>query len=266
MTGKSQASPAGMRFDAGRHPRGKIGFILLAMEQTVEDDVFTLTPEGVGMHFARIPMSNQVTAAQLAAMAPGIAEVAARILPEADLDVLCYTCSSGAMVIGEQKVFAALRQADAKARPTTVMTGSVRALRALNAKKLVVMTPYLDEVNETVRRFLTERDFDVLDLHGLNIIENSDVDRLEPGFIHEYVRGLDRADADAVFLCCGAMRSLDIVGALEQDLNKPVVVSNQAMMWDALRLCGIEDGFEGYGRLFDIGLNRYEEVCQCEPS
>jgi len=264
MTGEIQSDPAAIRFDKGRHPRGKIGFILLAMEQTVEDDVFTLTPEGVGIHFARIPMSNQVTTAQLAAMAPGITEVAARILPEADLDVLCYTCSSGVMVIGEQKVFAALQQADPKAKPTTVMTGSVRALRALNAKKLVVMTPYLDEVNETVRRFLTERDFDILDLHGLNITDNSDVDRLEPGFIHEFARGLDRADADALFLCCGAMRSLDIVGALEQDLKKPVVVSNQAMMWDALRLCGLEDRFPAYGNLFDIGVKRYKEICQCE--
>jgi maleate isomerase len=264
MAQKIQTSPDGMRFDAGRHPRGRIGFVILAMEQTVEDDVFTLTPEGVGMHFARIPMSNQVTRAQLAAMAPGISEVAGRILPEADLDALCYTCSSGVMVIGEQKVFAALRQADPKARPTTVMTGSVRALRALNAKNLVVMTPYLDEVNENVRRFLTERDFDILDLHGLNITDNSDVDRLEPGFIREYARGLDRSDADAVFICCGALRSLDIVGALEQDLKKPVVVSNQAMMWDVLRLCGIEDGFPGYGNLFEIGLERYKEVCQCE--
>ncbi len=266
MTANTQSRSAELRFDAGRHPRGKIGFILLAMEQTVEDDVFTLTPEGVGMHFARIPMSNQVTTEQLAAMAPGITEVAARILPEADLDALCYTCSSGVMVIGEPKVFAALRQAAPKAKPTTVMTGSVRALRALNAKKLVVMTPYLDEVNENVRRFLTERDFEILDLQGLNITDNSDVDRLEPGFIREYARGLDRPDADAVFLCCGAMRALDVVGALEQDLKKPVVVSNQAMMWDALRLCGIEDGFAGYGKLFDIGLKRYKEVCQCEPS
>ena len=56
-----------IRFDKGRHPRGKIGFVVLAMEQTVEDDVFVTTPYGVGVHFTRIPMSNQVTAETLAA-------------------------------------------------------------------------------------------------------------------------------------------------------------------------------------------------------
>ena len=253
-----------IRFDDGRHFRGKIGFVLLAMEQTVEDDVFTLLPEGVGAHFSRIPMSNAVTTQELAAMAPDIVKAAGRILPEADLNVLCYTCSSGVMVIGESEVFAALRQAHPKALPTTVMTGSIRALRALNARNIVIMTPYLDEVNQAVRRFVTESKFNILDLHGLNIANNSDIDRLEPGFIREHARRLDRPDADVFYLCCGAMRSLDIVGALEQDLKKPVVVSNQAMMWDALRLCGIEDRNPDYGTLFDIGLDRYKEICRCE--
>jgi maleate isomerase len=253
-----------IRFDVGRHWRGKIGFILLAMEQTVEDDVFALLPEGVGAHFARIPMSNQVNSQQLAAMAPGIAEVAGRILPQGDLSVLCYTCSSGAIVIGEQRVFEALRQSHPKALPTTVMTGSVRALRALNAHKIIIFTPYLDEVNQNVRRFMKERNFNILDLHGLNIANNSEIDRIEPEFIREYARQLDRPEADAFFICCGAMRSLGIVGALEQDLKKPVVVSNQAMMWDVLRLCGIEEPCAGYGSLFDIGLERYEEICRCE--
>lgn len=48
MTSVIQSSPSGMNFDEDCHPRDKIGFILLSMEQTVEDDVFTLTPEGIG--------------------------------------------------------------------------------------------------------------------------------------------------------------------------------------------------------------------------
>ncbi len=55
------STPVEARFDQGRHWRAKIGLVVLAMEQTVEDDAFTLTQPGVGLHFSRIPMSNDAT-------------------------------------------------------------------------------------------------------------------------------------------------------------------------------------------------------------
>ena len=177
-----------IRFDQGRHPRGKIGFVVLAMEQTVEDDVFAVTPPGVGVHFSRVPMSNQVTAETLAAMEPGIVDAAALLLPQGELTVLCYTCNSGTMVIGEQKVMDALNRANPGAAATTVMTGVVRALRALKARRLLVVTPYVDDVNVHVSRFLSERGFEIAALRGLGIADNSDIDRVEPEFIREYAQ------------------------------------------------------------------------------
>ena len=49
--GAVTSTPVEARFDQGRHWRAKIGLVVLAMEQTVEDDAFTLTPPGVGLHF-----------------------------------------------------------------------------------------------------------------------------------------------------------------------------------------------------------------------
>ena len=59
----------------------------------------------------------------------------------------------------------------------------------------------------------------------------------------------DRADADAIFISCGALRSIEIIDELEQLAGKPVITSNQAMAWDVMRLAGIEDRVSGYGRL-----------------
>ncbi|HEY5646207.1 MAG TPA: hypothetical protein VIS76_09710, partial [Pseudomonadales bacterium] len=220
-----RSRPVEITYDRGRHWRAKLGFVVLAMEQTVEDDAFILTPDGVGLHFSRIAMSNDATVETLAAMAPGITESAALILPDAELDVLCYTCNSGTMVIGEAGVMQALRRAKPEAEPTTVMTGVVRGLHAVGANRIVVATPYLDEVNDYVLRFLTGHGFEVLELQGLNIRENTAIDLVDPGFLKDYARALDRPDADAVFVCCGALRALDIVGAVEDEVNKPVIVS-----------------------------------------
>ena len=73
--------------------------------------------------------------------------------------------------------------------------------------------------------------------------------RVAPDYIAEFALAQDRADADAIFVSCGALRTLEVVAEIEARAGKPVVCSNQAMIWDCLRLAGIDDRFEGYGRL-----------------
>jgi len=239
-----------IRFDAGRHHRAKIGYVLLATEQTIEDDVYRLVPPGVGVHFTRAPIPDSITAQTLSAMAPGLAEAASLLLPDGSLDVVCYACTSGSVVIGEERVFAELRRGAPQAKTTSLITGVVRALRALNARRIVIGTPYLDEINRIEANYLARLGFEVLSIEGLNIECDSDMVRVMPDYLLEYGRRIDRPDADAVFLSCGALRTLEIVENLEQALGKPVVVSNQAMIWDTLRLAGVDDRIEGYGMLF----------------
>ena len=56
-----------------------------------------------------------------------------------------------------------------------------------------------------------------------------------------------------VYLCrrhsLSTRRCIDMVEALEQELGKPVICSNQAMLWDCLRLAGVDDKLPGLGRL-----------------
>ncbi len=115
---QSQFDRPDIRFDAGRHDRAKLGFVLLAMEQTIEDDMFKLAPPGVGVHFSRASMANKVDVDTLSDMAEGIGAAAALLLPDGQLDVACYACTSGSVVIGEDRVFAELqRGAPGRASP-----------------------------------------------------------------------------------------------------------------------------------------------------
>jgi maleate isomerase len=58
-----------------------------------------------------------------------------------------------------------------------------------------------------------------------------------------------RPDADAYFLSCTAIKSSETIDALEAELERPVISSNQAVLWSALRTAGITDRVDGYGRL-----------------
>jgi maleate isomerase len=247
---QSQFDRPDIRFDAGRHDRAKLGFVLLAMEQTIEDDMFKLAPPGVGVHFSRASMANKVDVDTLSDMAEGIGAAAALLLPDGQLDVACYACTSGSVVIGEDRVFAELQRGAPGARVTSLITSVMRALDALGTKRIAIATPYVRAVNEIERGYMQQRGFDIINIEGLGIENDADMVRVTPNYIHEFARSVDRPEADALFISCGALRSVEIIAELEAELGKPVIVSNQAMIWDCLRLAGVRDTNPRYGRLF----------------
>ncbi len=236
-------------FDAGRHYRAKIGYVLLATEQTVQDDVMKLRPDGVGIHFARAAIPDSITNESLAAQVDLLADCASTLLPDGSLDVICYACTSGSLVIGEDRVHEELNKGAVNTKATSLIRGVIRALEQVKAQKIVVATPYLDEINAREVEYLEDAGFEVLSISGLNLEKDSDMVRVSPEFIARFAKSIDRPDADAVFISCGALRTLDVIGQIETELGKPVIGSNQAMIWDTLRLAGIEDRIDGYGQL-----------------
>lgn len=236
-------------FDTGRHPRAKIGFVLLATEQTIEDDMFTLRPEGVGIHFARAWIEDSITVETLSRHADDLARAAKTLLPDGSLDVICYGCTSGSLVIGEERVAEELNKGAPAAKATSLIAAVIAALRALKVTRVAVATPYLDEINDQERRYLEEAGFSVPRIRGLGLEKDSDMIRVTPEHLAAFARSVDTPEAEALFISCGALRTLDIVEQLEQELGKPVICSNQAMMWQVLRLAGLDDRIEGYGAL-----------------
>lgn len=236
-------------FDHGRHYRGKAGFVLLASEQTIEDDMFRLFPEGVGLHFARVASTDDITVDQLSGLTDELTRAAATLLPDGGLDVVSYACTSGSLVIGEEQVFAALQKGAPKALPTSLITAVIKALRALRVTKVAVATPYLDEVNLREKDYLEARGFEITKITGLNLKLDSEMVKVRPDRIMELATSVDTREAEAIFISCGALRSIDIVEELEERLAKPVICSNQAMAWDVQRTLKIPDKIHGFGSL-----------------
>ena len=241
---------SGIEFDDGRFDRAKIGFVLLASEQTIESDMMRWAPPGVGMHFTRGDNPDQITAESLSAMLGSLAPAASVLAPDAGLDVICYACTSGSVVMGEEQVCAELRKGNPHATPTTLVSGVFAALDALDVNKVVVATPYLDEVNQIEADYMRALDYDVLSIDGLNITNDSDMVRVVPGYIRDFAISVDRPDAEAIFVSCGALRTIEVIDEIEAATGKPCIASNQAMLWHCLRLAGINDQIDGLGRLF----------------
>ena len=106
----------------------------------------------------------------------------------------------------------------------------MRALQAMQISRIAVATPCLDEVNRREAAYVSARGFEICAMQGLQLAKDSDMVRVSPEFIYDFAASIDRPDAEAVFISCGALRSLEIVDALENKLDKQVVCSNQAML------------------------------------
>jgi len=90
----------------------------------------------------------------------------------------------------------------------------------------------------------------VLKQHGLALSGGNEFASVEPGAWYRLAMQHRDDRADACFLSCTTIRSVAAIEALERDLGMPVVTSNQAMAWHALRTGGVMDKMQGFGRLF----------------
>ena len=238
-------------FDEGPHQRAQIGYVLVANADLSEADFFAMNPPGVGVHFTRVPMPREVGVATLAAMERDLAAAAASMMPgRDDLDVISYSCTSGTFVIGEEQVIAELRRLNPRPRATTMLSACVAAIEALGARRIVLGTAYTPDLTALEVEFLASKGFDVVRAEGLSLTSDEEMNRVTPDWLARFASEIDTPAADALFLSCGALRVLPVIDVIETAIGKPVVFSNQANFWHCLRLAGIDDRIDGFGRLF----------------
>ena len=236
--------------DGGRHHRAQLGFILMSTDLAAEQDFFDMAPEGVGVHITRLKTEDYTTRETLARHIEHMADAASRLQPDMKPEVVSYSCTSGSIVNGEDHVFAEIVKGAPWAQPMCIVTGVVDALHELGVKKLVVGTPYLDEINTVEADYLIERGFDILDIQGLNLETGLEFGRVTPAYWKQFAIEIDQPEADAIFLSCSGIRALEVAEEIEQATGKPVITSNQAQFWSCLRRAGVTDKLEGFGQIF----------------
>ena len=236
--------------DEGRHHRARLGFILMSTDLASEADFFDMAPEGVAVHFTRLKTEDHTTRETLSRHIEHMADAASRIQPDLKPDVVSYSCTSGSIVIGEDRVMSEIRKGAPWAQPMCLVQGVLDALNELQVKRLVVGTQYLDEVNTAEAEYLLGKGYEILDVQGLNLGTGTKMGRVTPEFWKTFAIRIDQPDADAIFLSCGGIRALEIAEEIEQTIGKPVITSNQAHFWSCLRRAGITDELRGFGQIF----------------
>lgn len=242
--------------DAGVGARASVGLIVLASDQTIEYEFRRILDlAGVALYESRIFNDTDITPENLAAMGPRIAAATDVILPGVALDVVGFGCTSASMVLGAETVRDRIHEARPGVGWSNPMVAAFAAFSALDVRRVALLTPYVDEINNAMRAHIEENGFRVTVMGSFNEGDDSRAARISPDSVRAAALELGRSShVDAVFVSCTSLRLVDVVTELEGALGKSVTSSNHALAWHCLRLAGIDDALPQYGRLYENGL------------
>ena len=232
-------------------PFGKIGLIALATDFNSEQDLRRMYPEGVEMFTNRVLNANPVTMQNLRNMAGDISRAAAGILPDIQLDAMIYGCTSGTVANGVDDIEKLIQQNNPGVPVTNPITAALAAFDHFSAKRISILTPYTREVNDEMAEYFAQQGLDVLNITGFGFDSDLDMTSLPPEAIAAAAKDVCRTEADLLFISCTAIRASLVIEDIEKAINKPVVSSNQALVWHSLKLINYSGVVEGYGSLFN---------------
>src|SRR5882757_7499096 len=213
-------------------PRAKVGLIIPSVNTYSEPQFNHFAPEGLGIHVARARVAGQWKR-PLPEMKDDIAG-AARLLADCHPDVIVFHCTDSSMTQGPQgegKILDIVTEATGIGAMATSRL-VLEALQTLGMKKVVLLTPY--KSNKAVIDYLTAAGITVVADVALKL-EAKDFGKVTPADWTKLAQDNDRPDADGIFLSCTNTTQIEAIADVERLLGKPVVNSNQAVLWGCMK-------------------------------
>jgi maleate isomerase len=177
---------------------------------------------------------------------------AARQLVTGPVDVIGYASTTSAYTIGfdaEMAMVSRLSQLTGCLVAATCAS-AVRALRVLQVERVALVgAPWFDpQFNELGAAYFASQGFDVVSSVSAGLTQ--DPDAVEAAAVREWISRHLADAAEAVFVGGNGFRAAGAIDALETAIDRPVLTSNQVLLWQLLAQAN--DAFEisGYGRLF----------------
>ncbi|MCP4492974.1 MAG: Asp/Glu racemase [Gammaproteobacteria bacterium] len=228
---------------------GRIGLIALATDFNSEQDLRRMLPAGVEIFTNRVLNANPVTMQNLRNMAADINRTAGGILPGIKLDAVIYGCTSGTVANGVDNIERLIQQSNPGVPVTNPVTAALKAFELFSAKRISILTPYTRDINDDMADYFEQQGITVLNIAGFGCDNDLDMTNISPTAIADAANHVYQNDADLLFISCTALRASLVIEQIEKNINKPVVTSNQALVWHSLKLISYSGKVPGYGRL-----------------
>jgi maleate isomerase len=231
--------------------RARLGLIVLQSDETIEHDFRRMVPvDSIDLYVSRVPSGLEVTGDTLRDMENHLPAAAGLFPRGVAFGAVGYGCTSGTSVIGPERVAALVGAGCETAAVTEPVSALVAACATLGVGRLAFLSPYIADVSATLRGALSGLGVETAVFGSFNEAEEARVARIDGASVIAAATALASASsAEAVFLSCTNLRTLDVIGEIEARTGKPVLSSNQVLAWHMCRLTGAGPLAMSVGRL-----------------
>ena len=211
--------------------RPSVGLIVLNTDFTFERDfarLFNNQKPNFDFYFNRIHFANPMTPKSLAAIEGDLTEVSSEILPNYDLDLVVFNCTSSSSILGDKAIELAINKSKPTAKVLTTSQAVVSNIKRKGLKKVSVLTPYSAEISALLVDYFQRNNLEIVSFRYMDMSDDRDVAMISPDNIIAAAKEAIIDGADALFISCTAMRSTEVISVIEKEIGKPVFTSNQA--------------------------------------
>ena len=236
------------KLDDNKYYKARLGLIVLQSDETIEQEFRTILDQSISINHSRIYCDNIVSNENLELMEKEL-PAASALLPDIQYDSIGYACTSGATVIGSDKIESLINKKHKTAFVTDPIRAVKKAMSTLGCRKINFVSPYQESVTKSLRDHLQANNFIIQNQISFNESNDKNVARISDKDSLEAILEVGKQDCEAVFISCTNLKTFKIINEAEKVLGKPVISSNQAISWQMLREAGI-NSTAGPGILF----------------
>jgi maleate isomerase len=234
--------------------RARIGVLTPDDDTVPESEFWTMVPDGVSVHAARVPLVDLERYSD-----PPGPDNAVEQLARLPLHNMVFAFTTTSYLLGpkgEQELKARLEKRS-KGIPVLLPTiAATEAFRALGVKRVALFHPawFNDDAVKKGVAYFQDQGFKVV--HASHMSPERKVPHpnlgsdVTPAEVYEWVRMRTPANAECVFIAGNGFRTIGVIAALQEDLGRPALTGNQVVFWYALRHAGVRAAADDYGQVF----------------
>ncbi len=211
----------------------RLGLIVLQADETLEGEVCNEFRDLEStIYVSRIPSGLDVTTDSLAQMELDLPNAAGLLPRGCAFDVVAYGCTSGTSVVGANRVRDLVKGGVDARHVTDPLSATIAWCHAHGVKRLALLSPYVADVNEGLRRALSDAGIETPVFGSFNIAKEAAVARIsETSIVQAGIDLCESEDVDALFLSCTNLRTVGARAAIGAATGRSVVSSNSVLCW-----------------------------------
>src|ERR671934_2395434 len=166
-----------------------------------------------------------------------------RLLGTARVELVILAQTSASLVADDYDEVVTKRMRAGAGVPAITSAQAVgRAVRALGARRVAIVSPYSEAVNERAARyFKAKHGLETIALEGFGATDAYAIGQLGPENARAAFARIDRPEIEAFVVPGGNFPTMPSIAAWEREFKKPVVTTNQAALWGMRRRLGSSD-------------------------